>query len=300
MTFWWATQNRNYEDAITEGSLWTCPRPNNRKLDNSRAFIMEIKAGDVVFHHAHGHVRAVSVVIEPSRDHPRPQAYYPRRTGERDNGWLVRVDPVATDLKLHYTRVAELIEFGRKDAPLHSAGRPAERYLSALTEEEGLRLLEELGVQMPTWDEAFMGRPAHWWNGQDTDAQGLALLRREQTELRRHLLGGRETANCSVCGESYPRRLLIAGHIKPRRMCTEEERRDFTSVAMLICSLGCDPLFEWGYITVAGDGTIRRGRHPETSAIASAVSRLIDRPCLAFTPSTATAFKEHSRLHSDV
>lgn len=299
MRFWWATQNKNYEDAIKEGSLWTCPRPNGRKLENSRAFIKEIRPGDVIFHHAHGYLRAVSVAIEPWQECPRPAAYHPGRVGEEDDGWLVRVDPFATGLKLHYTRVAELIQYGRKDAPLHSAGRPAERFLSTLAEEEGLRLLEELKVQLPDRDEGFMGRPEDWWNGQDTDAAALTMLRTEQADLRRRLLGKRETAPCSICGESYPRRLLIAGHIKPRRICTDEERWDFDSAAMLVCSLGCDPLFEWGYIVINEEGTICKGRTPETPAVAIAVSARVDRACLAFNSSTSTAFKEHGHLHAN-
>lgn len=298
MRFWWATQNSNYKDAIQEGSLWTCERPNGRKLDNSRAFIKELQAGDVVIHHAHGYVRAVSVVTHPWQDCPRPAAYRPGRIGEKDDGWLVRVDPLATRLKLPYTRVAELIQYGRKDAPLHSAGRPAERFLSSLTEEEGLSLLKEVGVSLPEQNDGFMGRPESWWNGQGTDASAFRMLRAEQADLRSHLLGNRVTALCAVCGESYPRRLLIAGHIKPRSLCNNAERTNFNAVAMLVCSLGCDSLFEWGYILVDGAGTIHAGRKPETTAVADAVAALQGKLCLAFNPETATSFKEHSILHS--
>lgn len=298
MNFWWATQNSNYDDAIQEGSLWTCERPNGRKLDNSRAFIKELQTGDVVIHHAHGYVRAVSLVTHPWKDCPRPTAYHPGRMGEKNDGWLVRVDPLATGLKLHYTRVAELVQYGRKDAPLHSAGRPAERFLSSLTEEEGVRLLKELRVSLPDQNDGFMGRPENWWNGQETDASALTKLRTEQADLRRHLLGNRMSAPCSVCGEMYPRRLLIAAHIKPRSLCNDAERRNFNAVAMLVCSLGCDTLFEWGYILVDGTGTIRAGRRPETTAVTNAVSALKGKLCPAFNPETATSFQEHSVLHS--
>ena len=44
-------------------------------------------------------------------------------------------------------------------------------------------------------------------------------------------------------------------HIKPRRDCTEEERRD-PNVAMLACLMGCDAAFENGDLRVFGDGAM--------------------------------------------
>lgn len=294
MRFWWATQNRNYDDAIAEGTLWTCPRPNGRKLDNARSFIKELHVGDVVFHHAHSYLRAVSVVTDEWRDFQRPPAYSPARDGELDAGWLVRVHPVATDLRFHYTDVAKIIEYGRKDAPLHSGARPAERFLSSLVQDEGLRLLDEIGVDLPKTDGAFLGRPDNWWSGQDTDSFAMKSLRTEQADLRRHLLNGKTAAACSMCGKSYPARLLIAGHIKPRHRCTEEERKDFKSCAMLICAMGCDTLFEWGYIQIDQTGRIRAGKEPETLSVKEAVSELTGKHCLAFNNHTAAAFWDHS------
>lgn len=297
MRFWWATQNSNYDDAIREGTLWTCPRPNGRKLENSRGFIKQLCAGDIVFHHAHSFLRAVSIVTEEWQDCQRPAAYRPARDGEVNDGWLVRVERIPTERVVHYTRVAELIQYGRKDAPFHSGARPAERFLSSLTEEEGYRLLDELEVELAVPDEGFMGRPDSWWNGQNTDVIALARLRTEQSDLRRYLLAGRAAAKCSVCGTLYPRSLLIAGHIKPRSLCTEDERRDFKASAMLICSVGCDALFEWGYIVVDDTGTVRVGKDPETSAVADAVAARTGKGCLAFSSNTAIAFKEHAKLH---
>jgi hypothetical protein len=298
MNYWWATQNSNYEEAIAAGTLWTCPRPNGRKLDNSRAFIKQLRPGDIVFHHKSRFLRAVSVVTEESQDWPRP-AGYPARPDEENQGWLVRVRPLETGLKLHYERVAELIEYGRKDAPFHASARPDQRFLSSLTEEEGLRLLEELGIAVPAMDEGFMGRPDHYWDGQDTDSEALTKLRVEQRDLRQQLLNDRTAAECSTCGKLYPSRLLIAGHIKPRSRCSDQERRSFGTNAMLICSLGCDSLFEWGYILVNEAGVIQPGRQPETPAVKDEVAALVGRTCIAFNSETAVAFKQHVILHLD-
>ncbi|WP_188539418.1 MrcB family domain-containing protein [Kocuria dechangensis] len=134
------------------------------------------------------------------------------------------------------------------------------------------------------------------WSGEETDAQAPATIRREQRELRRSLLKDRPTAPCALCGEVLPARLLIAGHIKPRSMCTEEERMDFTSAAMLVCALGCDALFECGYIVVDANGQVCRGRAAETKGLERAVDRLIGRTCTAHDVSTVANFEVHRCL----
>ena len=88
------------------------------------------------------------------------------------------------------------------------------------------------------------------------ESQVTILARREQAALRDRLLGGKAFAQCGVCGRAIPRALLIAGHIKRRESCNPNEKRD-PNVAMLVCSLGCDALFEHGYISVQGGA----GRH---------------------------------------
>ncbi|GHF77343.1 hypothetical protein GCM10018790_64310 [Kitasatospora xanthocidica] len=80
--------------------------------------------------------------------------------------------------------------------------------------------------------------------------------RGEQAALKRHLLPG-PTGECALCGRTLPAGFLIAAHIKKRAVCTDDEKRDFQNIAMLACSLGCDSLYERGYITVTDTGHIR-------------------------------------------
>ena len=54
-----------------------------------------------------------------------------------------------------------------------------------------------------------------------------------------------------------PAELLVAAHIKPRNLCTEIERLD-AHVATLMCVLGCDALFERGYLRVMDSGKLYR------------------------------------------
>lgn len=90
-----------------------------------------------------------------------------------------------------------------------------------------------------------------------TDGATLALRRLEQHLLRATLLDGKESASCRLCGDEFPKQLMIAAHIKPRRFATTQERLD-TSIVTLMCKTGCDALFELGYLRVRDDGAIYR------------------------------------------
>lgn len=149
---------------------------------------------------------------------------------------------------------------------------------------------------VPAEPEGLLGRPASFWEGGTTDRQTLSTIRREQAYLRQHLLQQRAAAPCAICGEVLPARLLIAGHIKPRNKCTEKERTDFAATAMLVCALGCDVLFEWGYIVVGPSGRIRPGRPAETQELERAVDQLIGGICTAHNESTAANFQAHRAL----
>lgn len=295
VNYWWASQNANYPTAIRLGTLWTCPREDG-SVDTSRGLIKNLKPGDIVFHHYKSYLRAASRVTASWKPCVRPEGYPKVYMKEGDDGWLVTVDPIRTDFMLHYTRVAALIRTGPK-APLDVRGRPQQKYLSALSEKDGVSLLQELDLPAVGIDtESLFGRPDEFWDGGKTDELSLSEVRREQSDLRRHLLQGRTVAPCSICGEERPSRLLIAGHIKPRRTCTEQERKDFQSVAMLVCSLGCDALFGWGYIVVDANARVRRGVRAETKDVEAAVDLLIGKSCTAHNGRTAPHFAAHAEL----
>ncbi|MEV7571321.1 hypothetical protein [Streptomyces tanashiensis] len=80
--------------------------------------------------------------------------------------------------------------------------------------------------------------------------------RGEQTALKKRLLNG-ATGDCALCGRNLPGSFLIAAHIKKRAMCNDTEKRGLANIAMLACTLGCDAVYEHGYVTVTDNGTIQ-------------------------------------------
>jgi hypothetical protein len=118
--------------------------------------------------------------------------------------------------------------------------------------------------------------------------------RGEQAVLRKAVLGTAPTAECALCGKTYPTSLLRAAHIKPRSVCSDDERRDLASIAMPACLLGCDALFEDGYVSVDAAGLVTSsGEHDLPQALADRVAELVDRQCGAFDQGSADYFEWH-------
>lgn len=256
--------------------------------------IRDLEPGDIVFHHYDAYLRAVSRVVTPSKHAERPPENPKDFPEEPDEGWLVEIEPIRTGVDLNNRQVAKLIENGPEKA-INSGGTTTRgRFLSVLSEKDGLALLSELDLPAPSdAADSLFGRLDEW-DGGDTDQVSLGSVLREQANLRRHLLYSRPIAPCAICREERPARLLVAAHIKPRSECSEEERKDFRSVAMLACSLGCDALFGWGYIYVDFDGKVRRGITAETSDVRDAVDLLVGKVCSAYNEDTAPNFKAHA------
>lgn len=292
MAFWWASQGSNYPTAIEQGTLWTCLRVNG-SLPIDRALIKQVRPGDLVFHHYRHHLRAVSMATTQFQEAGRPPGY-PTDHDDLDNGWLVRVDPLVKGLELHFTRVAELLPHGAP-GPLNKNGVPHQKYLSALTGEQGTALLRELDL-LDTDSVVDETDTESHWPVEATDVAAWTARRVEQAGLRLSLFGGRPDGKCGICGRTLPASLLVAGHIKPRALCSDMERLDFPHVAMLTCTLGCDALFENRYLTVDASGIVVSGRSTEHSSVTTAVASLTGVPCAAHTAKRSRYFQIHRDL----
>lgn len=136
------------------------------------------------------------------------------------------------------------------------------------------------------------------WHLPSTDATAQVVVRREQSYLRSHLLRGRAEAPCALCGRELPASELVAAHIVPRHLLNEGERLDFHATAMLACTLGCDALFERGYVAVDASGCVVGNRATENEALLSVIGTLLGRSVAGHTAATAPRFAQHLALHA--
>ena len=92
----------------------------------------------------------------------------------------------------------------------------------------------------------------------ELDRRFQAVQRVEQGALREHLLRGRGSGECLLCGRTFHADFLVAAHIKRRASCNDSEKRDLRNIGMLNCKFGCDELYERGYLSVDKEGQIHR------------------------------------------
>ena len=128
----------------------------------------------------------------------------------------------------------------------------------------------------------------------DLDYSTSTRRRKEQRHLKKHLLGNFQVHNCCICGKELPVEMLRAAHIKKRTNCIRKERLDY-NVVMPACILGCDALYEDGWIVVDSDGIIQKGkgRGKITSDLDMEVSKLIGRKCEFFNSKNYDYFRWH-------
>jgi len=135
-------------------------------------------------------------------------------------------------------------------------------------------------------------------SGTDAKSSG-GQSRKEQSLHREHHFGGKTTSKCSLCHKELPVNLLHAGHIKPRRDCDDEERKDL-NVTMPVCKLGCDDLYEKGYIVVDDQGFIKTNnsrRNP--NELVEFINQYEGKKCLYHNSETSEYFKSRKNYDNN-
>jgi hypothetical protein len=126
----------------------------------------------------------------------------------------------------------------------------------------------------------------------ETDGTAVVSYRKEQSALRKRLFGSATQARCGICGRRYPVRYLHTAHVKPRRVCSEDERRDWRNVVIAACLFGCDALFEDGMLSVDTAGVIHLNEgHDETPAFSAFTGSLAGKTAAAFTAGNSRYFE---------
>lgn len=132
--------------------------------------------------------------------------------------------------------------------------------------------------------------------GESSDVLREVKTRIEQAKLRQILLDGKNEHDCKLCGNKFASEFLVAAHIKPRRLCSDDERLD-NNVAMLLCKFGCDELFEKGYLVVDSIGEICIGKQLFDPVPKKHLNNVVGRKCSSWSTKTQSYFLDHSDYH---
>lgn len=172
---------------------------------------------------------------------------------------------------------------------------------TVLNEVRSERVLESLGLWSESHSDVMREEYVDIVSGFDPskplDSEVIVKRRKEQSFLRSRLFGNRRDADCCICGRTLSVDLLVAAHVKKRSVCTTEEMRDWDHIVVPMCYLGCDRLYEKGYLTVER-GSVRVQKDmsfPES--VRSVLDGLDGRSCPHWSNQTEPYFKWH-RVHN--
>lgn len=151
-------------------------------------------------------------------------------------------------------------------------------YYKDITEEDYVKAIREFDPKKPL------------------DTEGKALFRKEQNFLRQFLFANNKISICGICGKEFPVELLVAAHIKRRSICAIDEKLDYKNIVMPMCKLGCDALYENGYITIIDGKIVTCKSESHIQALNDYIGYLNDRSCTYWNMNSLKYFKWHNKF----
>lgn len=269
MRFWWVNHNQTAQQELDGGYLWSPKRESSgarsQFYDNMRLAV----PGDAVLSFTRGQIGHLGVVLDFASPAMKPVAFGTAGENWSNDGWLLPVawqslprpvrpkDHIAElgpMLPTKYSPIhplsgngnqkAYLAEIGRPafDLLVDPASRPAMGTAPSTLEEHPLQRLDDLIEQRLAEDP-----------GLDSTTKQQLILARHGQGIFRARVAQIEKA-CRLTAIDNPR-LLVAGHIKPWRLCnTAAERLDGANGLLLAPHV--DRLFDRGLIGFEASGRV--------------------------------------------
>lgn len=176
------------------------------------------------------------------------------------------------------------------------------RNFRVLDEDQSIRVLEEFtDLESETYldDSIIDNRKASERKlsaMNETDKSQSTKARMEQPIFRGWLFKKKKYATCGICHIKYPVAFLHAAHIKKRSECSHKERTTL-DIVMPMCRLGCDDLYERGYISVKDGKVVGLKQERTTPALEKAKEAVIGNDCTHYNNQTMKYFEWHFEFH---
>ncbi len=291
MNYYFVFQNKSFEYEYKGGYLWAPKRTESGKRISHWENMKNVKKGDIILHSVHKKIVAISIAKDDCIEAQQPYELK-REWLWQDDGYMVYTQYFELKHSIitseHKDMILELQP--ETNAPFNRLGRGNTGYLFNSTKELSSYLIQQiLKVQedgntiqiLKDLIEKYF-KQVLTYNMQDntsnefiaeetqqytlemkadqidqieklTNTEKLTLIKSRVGHggLKKKLL--EREGKCKVCGLS-DERFLIASHIKPWNQSDAQERLDIENV-LLLCPHH-DSVFDKGYITFDGDGTL--------------------------------------------
>ncbi|WP_126247180.1 hypothetical protein [Chitinophaga rhizosphaerae] len=172
---------------------------------------------------------------------------------------------------------------------------------NVLYEEESRLILEQLGLEeLNGGTDEVSGSESQ---AEDklkrlpkTDRITTVVARKEHDLLTYLLHYNRIENTCAICHKIFPVSLLVTAHIKRRANCSHEERIN-RFIVMPLCKLGCDELYERGYISIVNGKVVSVRKSPLTETVRQYIEGIDQNTCAYYNEITQDYFAWHYAHH---
>lgn len=262
MSFWWVNHKQTHRQEIDGGYIWSPIAKKNGAYNQTYENLKLVQAGDIVFSYADGSIKAIGTAISGYENTPKPTEFGAAGDAWDVLGWRVAIDWQMLDEPLrpksHLAVIAPLLP--EKHSPIRAVNGDGVQscYLASISTDLGNLLLRLAGQsdteaheQEAEAQEREQMRLVWESTISQTDKEQIVKARVGQGLFRRRL--AQVESSCRLTGVSDIS-FLVASHIKPWRVSSNEER--LSGHNGLLLSPHVDLLFDKGYISFDDDGTL--------------------------------------------
>ena len=267
--YWWVNQKQTFAHEVRGGYLWS-PKTNangarNHFYENMRL----VQPGDVVFSFCDTFIKAIGVAVNIAESAPKPTEFGSTGAYWANEGWFVEVEFRELLTQIRPREHMTLLEptLPERYSPIRRDGGGNQGvYLAEVPDAMAARLLQFIGPEAELVLRALevYGREsaedatAEMETRDRTDIPETEILQLVKARRGQGIYKSRVELierECRVTGVERPQH-LVASHIKPWRMSTDEEKLDGSNGLLL--SPHVDHLFDRLYISFTNNGRILR------------------------------------------
>lgn len=268
MAYWWVNHKQTVRQEIDGGYVWSPKRKKNNQRSPYYDFLREMRPGDYIVSYAHARIGFHGIVADTPLSAPKPKEFGKAGDNWANDGWLVPIawQPMPTPLrpKDHMAFIAPLLP--ERYSPLQEIGDGNQAAYLTRIDEVLFAAIERLGgfrrqaaavvpndqVCLEAIEDQVQDQIRAERVIESTDIEVVITARRGQGLFRKNVELWENA--CRVSGVR-DKRLLIASHIKPWRICENNAERLDGSNGLLLAP-HIDRMFDRGLITFDRDGAI--------------------------------------------
>ncbi|PIF69453.1 HNH endonuclease [Flavobacterium sp. 2] len=168
---------------------------------------------------------------------------------------------------------------------------------NVLTPEQSVRLIKTFDLESEIFiedlaEDVFEDVVLKLETLEKTEAEIVSYRRLEQGYLKQKLFGRKTIGICAGCKKEFPVSYLITAHIKKRASCEHSERTDL-NIVMPLCKMGCDEIYEKGYISVSEGAYVDMKKSPITKWLQDYIDQIVGTICEYYSDKTKKYFDWH-------